>query len=107
MDCLQVLEDAKEDECVKILHTIYGLVQSARQLWKKLVNVLKNMVFKGGYPYPCLMWIKTYLGMISLALYVDYCLCVGYKDSIAILEKEFVNAGFQVKPPEELNNYLS
>ena len=56
MDCLQVLEDAKEDECVKILHTIYGLVQSARQLWKKLMNGLKNMGFNGGYPDPYLMW---------------------------------------------------
>ena len=25
----------------------------------------------------------------------------------ANLEKEFVNSGFQVKPPEELNDYLS
>ena len=27
MDCPQGLEDAKEDECVKLLHTICGLVQ--------------------------------------------------------------------------------
>ena len=45
MDCPQGLEDAKEDECVKLLHTIYGLVQAARQFWKKLVNGLKNMGF--------------------------------------------------------------
>ena len=54
-DCPQVLEDAKEYECVKLLYTIYSLVQSERQFWKKLVNVLKNMGFKGGYPDPCLM----------------------------------------------------
>ena len=92
---------------MKLLHTIYGLVQSARQFWKKLVNGLKNMGFKGGYPDPCLMWRKNDLGMIFIALYVDDCLCIGDKDAIASLEKEFVNAGFQVKPPEELNNYLS
>ena len=28
----QVLEDAKEDECVKLLHAIYGLVKSLHQL---------------------------------------------------------------------------
>ena len=38
---------------------------------------------------------------------MDDCLCIGDKDAIASLEKEFVNAGFQVKPPEELNDYLS
>ena len=100
MDCPQGLEDAKEDECVKLLHTIYGLLQSARQLWKKLVNGLKNTGFKGGYPDPCLMWRKNDLGMIFIALYVDDFLWIGDKDAIVSLEKEFVNVGFQVKPPE-------
>ena len=27
MECPQVLEDTKEDKCLKLLHTIYGLVQ--------------------------------------------------------------------------------
>ena len=45
--------------------------------------------------------------MIFIALYVNYCLCVGDKGAIAILEKKIVNAGFQVKPSEELNDYLS
>ena len=60
MDCPQEIEDAKEDKCVKLLHTIFGQVQSARQLWKKLVNGLKNMEFKGGYPDPCIMWKKIF-----------------------------------------------
>ena len=102
----QKLENAKEDECVKLLHTIYGLVQSTLQFWKKLLNGLKNMGFKGGYPDPCLMQINNVLGMIFIALYVDDFLCIGDKDAIASLEKELVNAGLQVKPPEELSNYL-
>ena len=58
MDCPQGLENTKEEEYVKLLHTIYGLFQSALQFWKKLVNGLKNMGFKGGYPDPYLMWRK-------------------------------------------------
>ena len=58
MDCPQGIEYAKEDACVNLPHTIYGLVQSERQFWKKLVNGLDNMGFKGGYPDPCLMWRK-------------------------------------------------
>ena len=107
IDCPQGLEDAKKDKCVKLLHTIYGLVQSARQFWKKLVNDLKNTGFKVVYPDPCLMWRENDFGMIFIALYVDDCLCIGDKDAIAILEKEFVNVVFQVKPSEELNYYLS
>ena len=72
---------------MKLLHTIYDLVQSACQLWKKLVNGLKNTVFKGGYPDPCLMWINNDLGMIFIALYVDDCIFIKYKDEIASLEK--------------------
>ena len=34
MDCPQGLEDEKEDECVKLLHAIYGLLKSARQFWR-------------------------------------------------------------------------
>ena len=60
MDCPQGLEDAEEDECVKLLHTIYGLVQLARQFWKKPVNGLNNMGFKVCYPDPCLMWRKMF-----------------------------------------------
>ena len=92
---------------MKLLHTIYGIVQSARKFWKKLVNGLKNMVFKGGYPDPCLMWRICFdLVTIFIALYVDDCLCI-VEDAIAILEKEFVNVGFQVNTLEELNYYLS
>ena len=50
---------------------------------------------------------KNDLGMISIALYVDDCLCIGDKDAIARLDKYVVNAGFRVKPPEELNYYLN
>ena len=49
---------------------------------------------------------KHYLGMIFIALYVDGYLCIRDKYAITSLKKEFVNAGFQVKTPEELNNYL-
>ena len=48
MDCPQVIEDLKKYECVKLQHTIYGQVQQARKFWKKLVNGLKNIGFKGG-----------------------------------------------------------
>ena len=83
MDCPQGLEDAKEDECVKLLHIIYRIVQSARKFWKKLVNGLNNMGFKGGYPDKCLMWRENDLVMIFIALYVDDFLCIGDKDAIA------------------------
>ena len=38
---------------------------------------------------------------------MDDCLCIRDKNAIASFEKVFANAGFQVKPPEELNYCLS
>ena len=55
MDCPQGLKDAKEDKYVKLIHTIYGIVQSARQFLKNLVNGVKNMVFNVGYLDPSIM----------------------------------------------------
>ena len=50
---------------------------------------------------------KNVLVVIFIALYVDDFLCIGDKYAITSLDKKSVNAGFQVKPPEELNDYLS
>ena len=71
------------------------------------MNGLNNMVLEGGYPDPCLMRRKTFLGHIFIALYVDDCVCIRDKDAIAGLKEECVNSSFQVNPPGELNNYLS
>ena len=54
-DCLQGLKYTKEEKCVKLLHKTYGLVQSAHQFWKKLVNDLNNTGLKCGYTDTCLV----------------------------------------------------
>ena len=62
---------ATEDKVVKLQQTIYGLVQSARQFWKKLTNVLKWIGFTGGDVDPCLLFKKTKHGLVLIGLYVD------------------------------------
>ena len=62
---------AKDDEVVLLKQTIYGLVQSARQFWKKLTGVLKSIGFKGGNIDPCLLFKKTGKGLVLIGLYVD------------------------------------
>ena len=48
-----------------------------------------------------------FLGVIFISLYVEDCLCIGEKNTIASLEKEFLNEVSQFKPPKELNVYFS
>jgi Reverse transcriptase (RNA-dependent DNA polymerase) len=48
---------AKENKCLISNKTIYGLVQSAKKIHKKLVSPLKECVFNGCFVVPFL-WIK-------------------------------------------------
>ena len=97
---------AKDDEVVKLEQTIYGLVQSARQFWKKLRNVLKTLGFGGGDIDPCLLYKKTDKGIVLIGLYVDDLLIIGDEDdineTIAGLKKHF-----SVKVEDDINDYLS
>jgi len=47
--------NGESDECLLLLKALYGLVQGARQWWKKFVGILKHIEFKGGFADPCLM----------------------------------------------------
>ena len=67
MDALKGI-GATEDEVVKLEQTIYCLVQSARQFWKKLTNVLKSIGFTGGDVDPCLLFKKTKNGLVLIGL---------------------------------------
>jgi len=44
-----------KDECLLLVKPIYGLVQGARQWWKKLILILRKIGFKGGNADSCLM----------------------------------------------------
>jgi hypothetical protein len=44
-------------KCLVLKKTIYGLVQSARQLYVKVVKALKSCGFTGSLVDPCL-WVK-------------------------------------------------
>jgi hypothetical protein len=54
----------KPDECLLFKKTIYGLAQSARQFFKKLMACLKSWGFTGRIVDPCLM-IKRDRHMIA------------------------------------------
>ena len=105
MDCPKGM-DHKEDECVKLLKTLYGLVQSAKAFYRKLGEVLKSIGFEQSLTDPCLFVRKTNKGVCYVALWVDDCLFIGTKDvlesSIKLLEKHF-----KLKIEENTNDYLS
>jgi hypothetical protein len=68
--------------CLLLTKTIYGLVQSAREFYKKLMATLKSFGFKGNKSDTCLLSKWTQDGIIMIGIYVDACLVIGKRDKI-------------------------
>jgi hypothetical protein len=106
MDCPEGLESTPDD-CALLQKTIYGLVQSTRQFFKKLIQVLKNIGFKGGSTNPCLMTKQYKKGIVFIACYVDDCLCCGHEEAINESIEQIEKSGFILKVENKMTDYLS
>jgi hypothetical protein len=71
-----------DDTCLLLKNTIFGLVQSAREFYNKLLSTLKSMGFTENKSDPCLLsrWING--KVIMIGIYVDDCLINGNEDQI-------------------------
>ena len=77
MEFPQVMSDIKKDDCINLNKCIYGLVQAARQYYKKAVKIRKYSGFVRGNVNPYLYVRKSVKGVVYLALYIDDNLMVG------------------------------
>ena len=104
MICREVHGD---DEVLLLQHSIYGLVQAARQYYKKFISVLKKLNFEGGYPDPCLMTRRSKNGIVFIAIWVDDSLLVGNQAAIDETISDLRKEGFTLKVEGSLHDYLS
>jgi hypothetical protein len=95
----------EKDECVKLKKTLYGLVQSARQWWTRLVSDLKNKGFKLCMTDPCLMFDIEDENFIMMTIYVDDCLVIGSKESLNKVT-EIMKDLYSIKCIDNLDDYL-
>jgi Reverse transcriptase (RNA-dependent DNA polymerase) len=87
--------------------TIYGLVQSAREFYNKLVFALKDCGFQGSLVDPCL-WIKNFnQGIVIIAIYINDCLITGDDSNIIEVIEELKGYNFGLKVEDHLPDYLS
>jgi len=107
MDCPSGLDECGEQECPKLNKSIYGLVQGARQFWKKLVEILEAGGFEKSKADPCLMTRKNDLGSVFMALYVDDCLTIGDAKAIDSTINHLKEKGLSLEITETLTDYLS
>lgn len=101
------LEDSNEDEALLLTSTIYGLVQSARQYYKKACDILKKIGFTGGDVDPCLFMKRSSKGLVYIALFVDDNLLVGHPAAIKDAIEQMKRHGLILKIEDGLKDYLS
>jgi hypothetical protein len=96
-----------DNTCLLLKTTIYGLVQSAREFYNKLLSTLKSMGFTKNKSDPCLLtrWING--KVIIIGIYIDDCLVVGKEDQIQEVIQGLKASGFNLKVESRLKDYLS
>ena len=104
MTCKEVHDD---DKVLLLIHSIYGLVQSARQYYIKFKEKLNNVGFSGGFPDPCLMMKETENGVVYIAVWVDDSLLIGDEKAIEEAVDDLKKLGFNLKIEGTLEDYLS
>ena len=99
------IEKAKDHFCARLGKGLYGLVQAARQWYKKFVSELKRIGFITGDVDPCLLYRRDINGLCILIIYVDDCMCLG--DNKAVFQAiEDIKKLFKIKISYELDDYL-
>ena len=99
-------DDLTDDDYVMLVHSIYGLVQAARQWYKLFSHALACIGFKVCPVDPCLMYKNDENGICIVLIYVDDDLVVGTKKSIHDMYMK-LQKWFKLKLEENTRDYLS
>ena len=86
------------ENCLILQKAIYGLVQAARQFWKKIVDKMQEGGFKLSEADPCMLYKEDENGVCIIIIYIDAMLIIGKEEAIddAI---QVLQCHFQVKNP--------
>lgn len=99
-------QENSTDEALELVHSIYGLVQAARQFFKTLKNVLaKEMNFEMNKNDQCLLIKKGKEVELIICLYIDDTMIVGSAKSIELFKNE-IKKCFKTKEEGEMNDYV-
>ena len=98
----------KDDECVQLTKSMYGLVQAARQFYKLWVKMMKSLGFRVSPADPCLFTRgNREENFLIVCLYVDDGYCIGKEKQILKFFEEIVKAGMKITTEKSLGDYLS
>ena len=101
-ECIQDYDDGK---ALKLDKAIYGLVQAARQFWKKLTSKLKEAGFEPSIVDPCLFQHNDDRRLSILIMYIDDLLIIGKPETNENTIND-LKQYFDIKKPTTLDDYL-
>ena len=98
-------KDVDKEDCLILQKAIYGLVQAARQFWKKIVDKMQEGGFQLSEADPCMLYKEDERGVWIIIIYIDDMLIIGKEEAIDDAIK-VLQGHFQVKDPTSLEDYL-
>ena len=94
------------EDCMVLQKSMYGLVQAARQFYKKFVQVAtEKLGFQKCLADGCLLYKKDESGTIIICLYVDDLLCIGDKKAIEKFKRD-IKKFFNTKEEVTFDEYV-
>jgi len=90
---------------LRLIHTIYGLKQTACMFWKLLLMEMRSMKCEKSKADPCLYFKWTENGVLLWLSWIDDCLCVGYPLEVAKARADTLNK-FECDDLGEVKEYL-
>ena len=96
-----------DDECFILDKAMYGLVQAARQYYKKFVDIMTSteMGFERCLADGCLLKRSTEVGTVIVCVYVDDTMCVGDRKAIDAFKRELKDH-FSTKDEGNMEEYV-
>ena len=94
-----------KEDCLILQKAIYGLVEAARQFWKKIVDKMQQGGFKLSDADPCMLYKEDEKLFCIIITYIDDMLIIGKEEAIDDAIK-VLQCHFQVKDPTSLEDYL-
>ena len=99
--------DGSGDDCLLLLKTIYGLVQSARQFFKLWAGTMKKLGFNASAADPCLFTRGQGPTLLIICLHVDDGVVIGRESEILKFFAELRASNLNITTEKSMGDYLS
>ena len=99
-------DDMSDNDALILKQSIYGLLQAARQSFKKLRDLLiEKMDFEKCLIDQCLLSRKGEFGILTICLYIDDTMIIGSDYEIKNFKEE-IRTHFKTKEEGEMKDYV-